>query len=344
MTVPSQHAQVQAAQDWLAVLAERAPRLLECIDPARLDEGRRVVREITAGAPDFDSELRGGRGESYRHAQTSMLVRSRGILGLFDLLSPDGDFRRLPADARILDVLGGDGLLARVMARIGGPRFADCILTSDVSQDMVQAAAESGLVPICQAAQFLVLRDECLDGVLFAYGTHHIPPADRVRVCREAHRVLKQGGKVLLHDFEESSPVARWFSRVVESYSSTGHAFPHFSVIEIQEYLSTAGFTDVRVEHFYDPFVLTAGTGDAAREALASYLLHMYGLQVLVEEIGIEQALHKIYALADYYFRYDYEGMGLAPVFGSPRITLREIGGRVEIELPRVAVVGIGTK
>ena len=138
--------------------------------------------------------------------------------------------------------------------------------------------------------------------------------------------------------------MARWFSEVVERYSSTGHEFPHFSTAEIEEYLSAAGFAEVHVEHLYDPFVLTADTEDAAREALASYLLQMYGLQILVRKVGHEEALRRIYTLADECFRYDYDALGLDPDLGSPQIALREEQGRVQIELPRVAVVGVATK
>lgn len=336
--------QAAAEQEWLQVLAERAPALLDCIDPARLEEGRRVLHQTAAVSNDFDSSSRGGRGESYRHAQMSMFVRAHGIQGLFNLLSPERDYRRLPRDCRILDVLGGDGLLARVMARVAGDRFVDGILTSDLSEDMVRAAAAAGLVPICQAAQYLVLKDACLDGVILAYGTHHIPRQDRLRVCREAHRVLKPGGKVLLHDFEEGSPVALWFSEVVERYSRTGHEFPHFTAAEIDGYLSAAGFSDGHVECLYDPFVLTADSESEARRALASYLISMYGLELMVRDLGYEAALDRTYELAEQRFRYDYRALGLDAHFGRPRIELEPHDGQVRIELPRLALVGVGTK
>ena len=273
-----------------------------------------------------------------------MFVRAVGIQSLFSLLSPERDYRRLARDCRILDVLGGDGLLARVMDRVAGRGFADSILTSDLSEDMVRAAAAAGLVSICQAAQYLVLKDACLDGVILAYGTHHIPQADRLGVCREAHRVLKPGGNVLLHDFEEGSPVALWFSEVVDRYARTGHDFPHFTAREIEEQLSAAGFSDAHVECLYDPFVLTADSETEARRALGGYLLSMYGLDFMVHSLGYEAALDRAYELADERFRYDYRTLGLDAEFGRPRIELEPQDGRVRIELPRVAIVGIGTK
>ena len=335
---------VDTDQEWLHMLREHAPMLFDCVDLERLEEGRRVVQRISAITSDFDSMTRGGRGESYRRAQTSTFVRTRGILGLFNLLSPHRDFRNLPCDSKILDVLGGDGLLARVMSQIAGERFSNCILTGDLSEDMIHAAEAYGLVAICQAAQHLILRDGCVDGVILAYGTHHIPRQDRLRVCQEAHRVLRVDGKVLLHDFEDASPVARWFSEVVDRFSRTGHAFQHFTITEMREYLLSSGFTDVYVEYLYDPFILTADSEARARRALAGYLIDMYGLEFPLQDSNYERALHQAYKLADEYFRYDYNALGLDPDFGASRIRLYKINGRVHIELPRVAIVGIGTR
>ncbi|HEU0298647.1 MAG TPA: methyltransferase domain-containing protein [Longimicrobium sp.] len=333
-----------ASDPSLHLLRDRAPALFACIDPARVAEGRRVARRIAAAAHDFDSAARGGRGESYRRAQTATAVRSAGIRSLFDLLSPDRDFSSLPPDARILDVLGGDGLLARVVAQEAGGRWSGRILTSDVSPGMVRAAEAYGLPALCQAAQYLVLRDACMDGVILAYGTHHIPRPDRPVVCAEANRVLRAGGRVLLHDFEDGSPVARWFGEVVHAYSRTGHAFPHFTAAEMEDYLCSAGFVDVRVGPLYDPFVLEAPSEAEARSALAGYLADMYGLVVLVRDRGAEGARRHIGELADEYFRYDYAALGLPADFGVERTTLSRVAGGVRIELPRVALVGTGTR
>jgi SAM-dependent methyltransferase len=158
------------------------------------------------------------------------------------------------------------------------PSLMPSILTSDLSEEMVIAARAYGLFAIRQPAQNLLLKDRSLDGVIIAYGTHHIPPDHRVQACQEAFRVLRHDGRIVLHAFETGSHMARWFSEVVDQYSITGHQYPHFTAGEIRDYLSRAGFTDINIRYIYDPFIIYAGSADEAKHKLAEYLLNMYGL------------------------------------------------------------------
>lgn len=329
----------------LAEIKTQWPQFYECIDVARLsNETFYFVTEMASETIDFHSTHKGGRGDLYREAQRNPLIRGVGIRQLFELVSPQRELSSLRPQHKILDVLGGDGVLARAIPDLVTPARAPHVLTSDLSEDMVAAARAYGLFALRQPAQNLLLKDESIDGVIIAYGAHHIPQEQRVLACREAYRVLKDDGRIVLHDFEEDSPVAGWFGEVVDKYSITGHQFPHFTIEEIHTCLQEAGFSDIEVTYLYDPFILDAPTREDAIRTFAECLLNMYGLVKLLEHNSEEEALDIIAALSDKYFRYDYQSLGLSELFGAPEIQVAEVNGAWHLEAPRVALVGHATK
>lgn len=329
----------------LAEIKMQWPQFYDCIDVERLsEENFFFITELAAGTIDFHSTLEGGRGELYREAQRNPLIRIVGIRQLFELISPSRELSSLTPQHKILDVLGGDGVLARAMQHLAIPALMPHVLTSDLSEDMVAAAQAYGLFALRQPAQNLLLKDDSFDGVIIAYGAHHIPPEQRGLACEEAYRVLKDGGRIVLHDFEEGSPMSGWFGDVVDKYSITGHQFSHFTREEIQTYLEEAGFSDIEVNYLYDPFLLDAPSPAAARRLFAECLLNMYGLVKLLEQHSDEEALNIVDALSRKYFRYDYLPLGLSESFGVSEVRVAELNGAWHLEAPRVALVGHATK
>jgi ubiquinone/menaquinone biosynthesis C-methylase UbiE len=329
----------------LAKVKERWPDFYDCIDLARVSESNcDVIVAMATRAFDFDSTVRGGRGESYRLAQINPMIRSTGIRQLFKFISPSDGQKKFTPQHKVLDVLGGDGVLARAVNQMLPKSSRPHIITSDLSEDMVRAAQAYGLFAIQQPAQRLLLKDNSVDGVIIAYGTHHIAPDQRMQACREAFRVLKPGGRIAFHDFDADSPVSRWFGEVVDRYSQTGHRFAHFTEGEVRQYLQGAGFDDINVSQIYDPFILSDKTEEGAQTLLHKHLLEMYGLVKLVEYYGHARALEMVDDLAHQYFRYDYQRMGLGESFGAPHIKSYQKDGRWFVESPRVALVGHGVK
>lgn len=329
----------------LAEVREKWPEFFECIDLERVSEAScDLIVTMATSAFDFNSILGGGRGESYRLAQVNPLIRSTGITQLFNFIRPSNGTKEFTPQHKVLDVLGGDGVLARAIDQMLPEAVRPQIITSDLAEDMVLAAQAYGLFAIQQPAQKLLLKDNCVDSVIIAYGSHHIPDDQRLEACREAFRVVRPGGRIAFHDFEVDQPVSRWFGEAVHRYSQTGHPFAHFTRDEITQYLQKAGFDEVRVDQIYDPFILSDTTAKSAQTHLKQHFLDMYGLVRLTECNGLDRALEMVWELAHQYFRYDYPGLGLEESFGAPHIKTYQKDGRWYVESPRVALVGHGVK
>lgn len=326
-------------------LQSRSPELFARVDLGRVAQSGWTTADALADqASEFESSEGGGRGTTYRDAQRNPLVRAVGIRQLFEALTPTRDLAALTPDHLILDVLGGDGLLTRALSRLTSPETMPAILTSDLAQNMVAAAQAYGLPALRQPAQDLLLKNASFDGVVIAYGTHHIPPDERQTVCTEAYRVLQSGGCIVFQDYDNDSNVAHWFHDVVDLYAINGHDIPHFSADEVARYLDHAGFSAVTIEYHYDPLCFTGDSPAAAEAALGHYLLKMYGLVRLTERYGYEQALSVAVDLARACFDHDPKTAETLEPTSCVSVETTTDGNRWKIEVPRVALVGVAVK
>jgi len=303
----------------------------DCLDIGRVAGWQEHVKREYEGPSDFG--LR-GRGQSYVSAQRSIQVRANGIMQLIDIALSGNS-----AESDVfLDLLGGDGLVSRVLSLRGYNRHV--VVTCDASPFMVEEAWAQGFPALLQRAEQSLFRDGSVGGVLLAYGSHHIPSDGRGAVAAEAFRVLQRGGAFVLHDFLVGSPAERWFAEAVDAYSSTGHNYPHFERAEILSHLTDAGFSDIRLVDIDDGYVTWGATEGEAELAMGKYLLEMYGLVRLLEGSDEEGAYRQAFSLGRKIFRYD-DGNGKTIEAG---LRHNEGVGMWAAEMPRRAIVGFGRK
>jgi SAM-dependent methyltransferase len=153
------------------------------------------------------------------------------------------------------------------------------IVTNDISPHMFYRAGLWGLPSREDATQLSrTFLADSLDGVLFAYGTHHIP--DMFDATREARAVMKPGAVVVVHDFFDEGPAGQWFHHVVDKHSKTGHDIPHIGPVQMAVVLFAAGFQDLELHETQDPFFFACDGGEVkARDLALNYLLGMYGME-----------------------------------------------------------------
>ncbi len=213
--------------DYVNWMQGHHPRLVSVLnqqilaDPIRLASHFIGLGEIP-GHLEFNEEPSKGRGKPYRERQKRYpLARETGYQDIFRVLHT-GTGGMKPRTL-VADCMGGNGTLFRASRALLRPSEQPYWITADPSPDMVLDAIRQDLPVVRQAAQQTIFDADALDAAFFGYGFHHIHPNDRPRTLNEAFRYIKPGGTILLQDFEEGSPTARWYSEGLDLYTETGH-------------------------------------------------------------------------------------------------------------------------
>ncbi len=305
---------------------EHFPFLLSMIDPSHTTGSsfRDYVNEMNEISWEFEDQDEGGRGVAYNLAQRNPRNRIVGTLSLLRCFSEN--FNEVPGpDKIILDALAGDGTITRLLQT--EKLRAPTIISSDLSSFMVKSCIAQRFPCIRQSATRSLLRDSVLDGVLIAYGSHHLDKLARKQATAEAYRTLKIGGRYVLHDFEVGAATANWFDKVVHPFSRTGHPHAHFTRDEMQSLLQGAGFKNIQVFSMADPFILEGATPEEARVAALMHVYRMYDLVKVAPTLT--EALHRLETYVD-------------DVLGG--IQIEQEGAAWTATIQREALVAVGTK
>lgn len=306
-----------------------------------------ALKELDNVVSDFEGCKKKGRGDYYRKAQRNISVRITGIDQILQLAIKNQDIRKhLPRTYKILDVLEEEGVLARVFKTMHlGNNFRQPILTSDSAADIIVCSGiKIQFAGYQTTGSIFFIKDNSFDAVILAYGTHHIPKKDRLLACQEAFRVLSPGGNIVIHDFEENSPIARWFNEVVDKYSITWHKCCHFASNDFQSYLQQSSFENIRIFSMYDPFITKGSSKEIAFQKLMDYTFNMYGLAKLQQNTDDKDIPQKVYRLIEKYIHYELFNIKEAMPNWKSSISFYQDKVQFVAELPRVALVAVRTK
>jgi SAM-dependent methyltransferase len=214
---------------------------------------------IADGRPDF----------SLRRAYLQKLIRDH-----------------FPGDrtAHILDLGCGHGALLHFCREAGYSALEGV----DVSPEQVCVARDMGLDNVKQGDLFEHLRgvsNEAIDVVVAFDVVEHFPRGEVMNFCQEIERVLKPGGKLILHTPNGESP---FFGAILYGDFTHEVAFTRLSMVQLGK---ITGFS--RISSYEDPpiphgaisllrwtlwkfmrlafhFVTAVETGDASRRAILS--------------------------------------------------------------------------
>ncbi|MEV6906923.1 methyltransferase domain-containing protein [Amycolatopsis sp. NPDC051071] len=331
-------------REYLDELRLKHPNLYGRLDLPRLQPAELVsiYRSLDSEPSAFADADHGGRGDAYRAAQTTYpLIRSRGIELLCRMATP---VNRSAGAVHLLDALGGNGTMTRALRLLRGAA-APTVFTADIAAPMIIDALDLGLPAVRQSTQRWLFRDSSLDGVVFAYGTHHIPTDEQPQALAETRRVLRPGGRVVVHDFEEGTPTALWYSEALDRYTETGHKHDHFTPGELRDLLTRAGFRDIEVHHMYDPCVVYADSATEASHRILDYMYSLFAIHKLFPR-NITRGADFWSAVEELVRRYATFTRTQQTEFGLPvrGLTVTAQGSRFRAELPRVALVGTATR
>ncbi len=126
--------------------------------------------------------------------------------------------------AKILDLCCGTGFQLKLLSRNG---FTDlhCL---DLSQNMLKVARKRGYPITTYHADAVntVFEDTSFDIVILSFALHEKDTATARSVLAEAHRILKNNGRLIIVDFlfdENTKLIGRWGVTVVEKIAGGEH-------------------------------------------------------------------------------------------------------------------------
>lgn len=294
-------------------------------------------------------------GQRYGEAQLNRaraISREIGYQGIFRLLQSR---KKWSADDVLLDALAGNGTVSRVLESISSAPHPQYI-GNDVSLTMVKQGIEDGRLifygDICSEFLSRNIADYCVS----AYGTHHVPEKLRPDFFKGCFEKLKEGGTVVIQDFDAGSNTAAWYDKCIHEYRNGGHPYKHFDANELLNLLSGAGFKDVEIKFLYDPFIIRAEgkfPDEMLKREFFEYLVNLFALVKIDHLVGHDEGGKKLDEILSPYFKIEpgilekcepIESSSFDARHIASEISIRSFDGYKYLIAPRYAIAGVGRK
>lgn len=208
---------------------------------------------------------------------------TRGVAATAELAQLAG----IASGMAVLDLGGGLGGPARTLAAFHGAAVTVLDLTPEYCEAGAELTRSVGLADGVRFREGGALEPPFADGTFDVAWTQHstMNIADKARLYREAHRVLRPGGRLAMHE-------------IIAGGTAGGLHFPvpwasearHSSLVpaaELRETIARAGFAEPVWRD------VTATTADWMRERLAAPVTEMSGIRILLGD-GARTALENL--------------------------------------------------
>lgn len=181
--------------------------------------------------------------------------------------------------SRVLDVLGGSGQIRQAYDAYLKSVNNLHIITGDIEADMVSLAVAKGIEAlVVDACNMKDIANGAFDGVILAYGFHHIATDLRYAAMKEAVRVTKKGGRVILHDGVHGGCTDKLTKVTVDKYGKCPHVYNHPLRCELLSYISGLDVDKWSEFDIFDPQVFYGRSSKSAADLLHNYYIKHYGL------------------------------------------------------------------
>lgn len=213
----------------------------------------------------------------------------------------------LNAEDRVFEFAAGTGYLTLKIAPMVKEIVAQDIssITLEISRRKAEGSAINNITYYHELdPQWPKVGDESFDKVVCLGGFHHI--FDQVGAVKNAHRILKKDGILVIGDFADCSPVQRYFDEVIHEHTATGHRGLFLTTSRMINIGRICDSSEMHAERIQVPFIFSS------EDEIGLFYQLVHALKQTQEEVlndikrymGIQKEENKYIVPMDYVYAF----------------------------------------